>query len=76
VRITRDRAAAPVPFVNQLGALPLVWPRGFSARVEGDRLEHVAPDGTVIGRDGDTLDRLGGGGAVCEVNGVFYPPAN
>lgn len=78
VRITWDRPDGIVLFVNQLGTpLALVWPRGFSARVVGDRLEIVAPDGTVIGRDGDTLDRLGGGGdAICEVNGVFYPPAN
>ena len=40
--------------------MALVWPRGFTARLVGGRLEVVAPDGTVVGRDGEQVSDLGG----------------
>ena len=52
----------------------LVLPAGLRTRVANDQGELLAPDGTVIGREGDVLT-LGGGGspfAVCTVNGVNY----
>ena len=59
----------------------VVWPRGFSARLVDGRAELVAPDGTVIGRDGDDIEAGGGyRDAVrflaCSVEGVVYGPAS
>jgi hypothetical protein len=52
----------------------LALPPRLSTKVENDRGELLAPDGTVIGSEGDVVT-LGGGGspfAVCAVNGVNY----
>jgi len=79
LRIIWDRAAGTVRLigVDTGGVVELVWPRGFSARVVADRLEIVAPDGTVVGRDGEILSGLGGTESdVCNVKGTFYPPAS
>ncbi|MCC6618925.1 MAG: hypothetical protein IT341_07790, partial [Chloroflexi bacterium] len=76
IRVRRDGDA--IAF-DTLDGTPvhLVWPRGFSARLLDNRIEIVAPDGTLIARDGDVLDGLvGGADAICEVNGVTYPPAS
>ena len=60
----------------------IVWPRGFSARLIDGRGELIAPDGTVIGRDGDVLDHMGGSGPspdafhVCDVGPVNYGPSS
>ena len=43
-------------------AVTPVWPRGFSAIVEDDRLTLYAPGGAPIARDGDTLSMGGGYG--------------
>lgn len=69
-------------------AEPVIWPRGFSARVSSGGAELVSPDGTVVGVEGDLME-LGGGylgvGAdvpgdevfiACTVAGVSYPPAS
>ncbi len=41
--------------------IPVVWPSGFGAWRVGGRAVLAGPYGDVIGRDGDVLDRLGGG---------------
>lgn len=68
-----------VIFVDQLTGQPhdLVWPRGFSARLVDGRAEVVAPDGTVVLREGDIFsDVISGVPNICEVDGVYYPPAS
>jgi hypothetical protein len=57
-----------------LGGEKVVLPNGFSARIlPSGRLEILAPDGSVVARDGDTLS-LGGADYmhVCRVQGVIY----
>lgn len=57
----------------------LVWPHGFAARLVDGVPELIAPNGAVIGRQGDVLDNLGGGldvsGSVfhvCSVGSTSY----
>jgi hypothetical protein len=77
-RIVWNRGDNTIEFIVVATDTPLelIWPRGFSAYVQGGRLAIAAPDGTVIGRDGDVLSSLGGaGGAICQVGSTVYEPA-
>lgn len=87
LRVLRDGDA--VAFETDDGErIHLVWPRGFSARLLAGRAEIVAPDGTVVGREGEPLASGALSGAataasqpesrfdICGVNGVYYPPAS
>jgi hypothetical protein len=54
-------------------ASTVIWPHGFTARVIDGKGALLDPSGTVIGREGDTLTDLGGGGgAVCSIAGHIY----
>ncbi len=75
VRLLRDGDAVAFEFVDGR-PVELVFPRGFSARLLDARAEIVAPDGSVIAREGDELTELvGDTREICEVNGIGYPPA-
>ncbi len=57
-----------------VGGQKVIWPIGFSARLlPSGRLEILAPNGTVVARDGDTV-KLGGADYmhVCRVQSVEY----
>ncbi|MFV2064959.1 MAG: hypothetical protein ACC726_15825 [Chloroflexota bacterium] len=80
-----DLAGYEARLVVEDGALvtdgpDVVWPRGFSARLVAGRGELVAPDGTVVGREGGII--MAGGGyhgewfSACGVDGKFYGPAS
>lgn len=76
VRLTRS--GSDLVLVNILTGkqTTIVWPYGFVARLVDGKVELVAPDGSVVAREGDVLD-VGGAGAqpgfhVCEINGKTY----
>jgi len=55
----------------------ILWPRGFSAREYQGRLELVAPNGSVIAREGEAVPNVIGDDPehVCMVDGTQYQPA-
>jgi hypothetical protein len=54
-------------------AATVIWPHGFSALVIDGKGALLDPSGTVIGREGDTLTDLGGGGGtVCSIGSRIY----
>ncbi|HEX5452016.1 MAG TPA: hypothetical protein VFW86_06455 [Candidatus Limnocylindrales bacterium] len=64
-------------FIADVSGQPvdLAWPRGFSAWLLGGRVSLVAPDGSVVGRDGDVISGLNGSSQVCAIGATIYPPA-
>lgn len=77
VRVLLDGNTVAFEWVFDGSAAELTWPRGFSAWLRSGRAEVVAPDGTIIARDQETIaDELGGDAAsICRVKGILYPPA-
>lgn len=60
------------------GAVDLVWPRGFSAWVRDGKAEIIAPDGSLVAREGDVIsERLTGiETGICAIDDVLYEPAS
>lgn len=78
VRVVREGDAVVIKTVTG-ERIDLVWPRGFSARLLDGRAEIVAPDGSVVAREGDEIPSgtlSGPASDICGVNGVYYPPAS
>ena len=81
VRVARDGQMLVFTSLEGKSTVDLIWPRGFTARILDGRAELVARDGSVLAREGDVLDDLGGGiGAtgnafhVCFIAGKGYEP--
>ena len=77
-RIERDGSEMVFVDAGSDEPWPVVWPFGFAAWLEFDLAVLYASDGTVVGREGDVLDNIGGaeveGGAfrVCSVGARTY----
>jgi hypothetical protein len=61
VRIARDGNELVFVDVGTDQPRSMIWPFGFAAWLEFDRAVLYARDGTVIGREGNVLDTIGGG---------------
>jgi hypothetical protein len=48
----------------------VLWPNGYRAQAENDRLEVVAGNGAVVGREGDQIRLVGGETRPIEVGGA------
>ena len=63
VRVERDGDAVAFTRVDAQERVILIWPNGYSARLLEGRAELVAPDGSVLAGEGDTISNLAGGTA-------------
>ena len=61
VRITTSGDELILVAVESGNTVQVVWPSGFAAWRVGGRSVLADPWGSVVGRDGDVLDSLGGG---------------
>jgi len=62
-RVERDGDVVVFSGVDVPERIGLIWPSGFSARLLEARAELVAPDGSVLAREGDVISNLAGGAA-------------
>lgn len=77
VRLVRDGEAVAFVSSDDGTSEDLVWPRGFSARLVDGFAEVVAPDGSLIAREGDVISNLSGSSDhICRIGNVIYPPAS
>jgi hypothetical protein len=79
VRVARSRSELVVIGTMTGSRESVIWPHGFSARVLDGQAQLVAPDGTVVAREGDVLSHLGGGVGstgdafhVCQIGSTQY----
>ncbi len=77
VRIERDGDELVFVDVGSGQRQAMIWPFGFAAWQEFGRAVLYASDGTVVGREGDVLDNIGGSGdaegfRVCSVGARTY----
>jgi hypothetical protein len=79
---TGELVADPVAvtvFVTSFGRMPVLWPKGWTARSSGSEIEVLDPRGTVVARTGERFDPSGGvnaHGAWEMCNLVYLPPAS
>lgn len=77
VRIERDDDELVFVDVGSKERRTIIWPFGFAAWLEYGRAVLYARDGEVVGREGDVLDKIGGGADaagfhVCQVGDRTY----
>lgn len=77
-RIERDGGEMVFVDVETDEVRSMTWPFGFAAWLEFDVAVLYASDGTVVGREGDVVDNIGGAGVegegfhVCSVGARTY----
>ena len=64
IRVTTSGDELILVSVESGNTVRVVWPSGFAAWRVGGRSVLADPWGSVVGRDGDVLDSLGGGSGV------------
>jgi hypothetical protein len=63
VRVGRDGAAMVFARIDIPERIDLIWPSGFSARLVGARAELIAPNVSILAREGDVISNLAGAAA-------------